>query len=94
MSLNYKPLFVKKLQSGCNLKGSLYGGRKLLSESRSWLSSFIYARGGEREFVSGLGSMLSSTHGKGLCLRNNMQRNKWAWTLYKVWFNFQQQPIF
>ena len=28
--------------------------------------------GGERDFVSGLGSGLSSTHGKGSCLGHNM----------------------
>ena len=45
MNPNYKPLFVQKLKSVCSLKGSLYGRRELLSESRSWLSSFIYACG-------------------------------------------------
>ena len=43
MNPNYKLLFVKNLKSVCSLKGSLYKGRELLSESESWLSSFIYA---------------------------------------------------
>ena len=72
MNPNYKLLFVKKLKSVRSLKGSLYGGRELLSESGSWLSSFIYDGGGEREFVSGLGFELSSTHGKRSCLSHNM----------------------
>ena len=42
VNLNYKPLFVKKLKRVCSLKRSLYGGRELLSELGSWLSSFIY----------------------------------------------------
>ena len=72
MNPNYKLLFVKKLKSVSSLKGSLYGGRELLSKSRSWLSSFIYDGGGEREFVSWLGFEFSSTHGKRSCLGHNM----------------------
>ena len=43
MNLNYKPLSVKKLNNLYSLKGSLYGGRELLSEPGPWLSSFNYA---------------------------------------------------
>ena len=59
MNPNYKLLFVKKMKSECSVKGSLYRGGELLSESRSWLYE-----GGEREFISGLGYVLSSIHGK------------------------------
>ena len=67
-----KPLFAKKLKSICSLKESLYGGKKLLSESGSWPSSFIYTWGGEREFISGLEFWFSSTHEKGKYSGHNM----------------------
>ena len=85
-------LFLKKLKSVCSLKGSLYGGRELLSELGSWLSSFIYMWGGEREFVSGWGLgfhlhmrkdhawviICKGISGLGILLRFGL-----------IWFNFQ-----
>ena len=64
LNLDYKLLFEKKLKSVCSLKGSLYGGRKFLSESSLGFQVSYTCGGGEREFVSGLGIWLSSTHGK------------------------------
>ena len=58
---------LQKCWSVCSLKGSLYRGRELLNQGLDFQVSSTFG-GGEREYVSGLGSCLSSTNEKGLCL--------------------------
>ena len=71
LNQDYKLLFAKKLKSVCSLKGSLYKGRELLNQGLDFHVSSTCG-GGEREFVSGLGSWLSCTNEKGSCLGHNM----------------------